>query len=79
MIELSSKQLRRAANVKDQIDKLQRELSRLLGGEVGNGRRATAKAAPKKRKRRKKMSAATRAVLSAKLKAAWAKRKARKK
>ena len=78
MIELSSKQLRRAANVKDQIDKLQRELSRLLGGEVGNGRRATAKAAPKKRKRRK-MSAATRAKLSAKLKAAWAKRKARKK
>jgi hypothetical protein len=67
MIELTSKQLRRAAEIKDQVDDLNKELNRLLGG-MGNG-------GPKTPAKRRKVSAATRA----KMRAAWAKRKAGKK
>jgi hypothetical protein len=75
MIDLSAKQLRRAAQIKDMIDRLQRGLGRLLGGGVANGRSAT----KTPRKRRRKMSAAARAKISAAAKARWAKRKAGKK
>ena len=76
MIDLSAKQLRKAATIKDKIDRLQGELRRLLGGDgVGNGISAN-KAAPKKRR---KLSAAGRAKISAAAKARWAKAKAGKK
>jgi hypothetical protein len=76
MTELTSKQLRRAADLKDKIQGLQNELSRLLGGDgVGNGN--PAKAATPKKKR--KMSAAARAKISAAAKARWAKVRAGKK
>ncbi len=72
MTELTSKQLRQAANIKDKIDTLQRELQRLLRS---NGSAGQTKAAPKKRK----MSAAARKKISAAAKARWAKVKAGKK
>jgi hypothetical protein len=71
---LSSAQLRKAATIKDQITSLQSQLGKILGGAgtVGEGATKPAKAASKRRT----MSAATKAALSKKLKAAWARRKA---
>ncbi len=85
---LSADTLRRAAKIKDQLAGLERyyakklakektkyqsQLSKLLGGHVGNGRTKGAKKGG-----RRKMSAAAKKALSVKLKAAWAKRKAAK-
>jgi hypothetical protein len=64
---LSSKQLRRAATIKEKIDSLQSELDRLLGSStpsVSNGRRT--------------MSASARAKIAAAQKARWAKAKGKK-
>jgi hypothetical protein len=74
MIELTSKQLRQAANIKDKIDELQNELSRLFASNGSRGNNGTTKA-PRKRK----MSSAARAKISAAAKARWAKIKGRKK
>ena len=71
MINLTSKQLRQAANLKDKIVALEKELSHLFGSTA---KPVTAKAPKKKRK----MSAAGRARLVAALKARWAKFKAAK-
>ncbi len=76
MIELTSKQLRRAADIQDKIESLQKELSKLLGGAtVIAGNSPAAGAVPKKRK----MSAAARKKIAAAQKARWAKVKASKK
>ena len=83
MNDLTSKQLRKAADIKDKIDALQDQLSKLLGGSsngVATGRRGrtaakTTSAKPVKRGRRK-MSAAAKARLSAMAKARWKKAKA---
>ena len=58
---LSAVQLRRAAAIKEQIDALENELGKLLGGAAGsgNGRRV--------------MSASARARIAAAQKARWAK------
>jgi hypothetical protein len=69
MINLSSKQLRRAANLKDKIESLQKDLGRILGAST----QAQAGAAPKR-----KMSAAARAKIAAGARARWAKVKGRK-
>ena len=84
---LSADALRRAAKIKDQLVGLERhyakrlakekakyesQLSKLLGGPVGDGR-----ANGVKKRGRRKMSAAAKKALSVKLKAAWAKRKAK--
>src|SRR5258706_2638 len=66
---LSSTQLRQAATIKDQIDRLQAKLNGLLGG-------AKTQAAPTKRR---KISAAVRAKMAAAARARWAKIKAKKK
>jgi len=63
MTNLSGSQLRRAANIKDEIEALQSELARLLGG-------TNEAVAPRKRR---KMSAAGRARIAAAQKARWAK------
>ena len=69
MINLTSKQLRRAATIKEKIQVLERQLSRLLGtGE--------ASATPRKRRR---MSAAGRARIAAAQRARWAKVRSRQK
>ncbi|MGO9001063.1 MAG: hypothetical protein ACLPYZ_05185 [Limisphaerales bacterium] len=69
MLNLSSKQLRRAADLKDKIESLQKKLSRILGAstQAQNG------AAPKR-----KMSAAGRRKIAAAARARWAKVKGRK-
>lgn len=73
---LSAKQLRRAATLKDKIESLQSELTRLLGTEIGNGLTA-----PKTdgRKKRRTMSAAAKAKIGAAQRARWAKVRAGKK
>ena len=71
MINLTSKQLRKAANLKEKIVALEKELNQLFGSTA----KPVTGPAPKKRR---KMSAAGRARLVAALKARWAKVKAAK-
>jgi hypothetical protein len=70
IINLSAQQLRRAAAIKEQIQSLENELGRIFGSSTT----PVAVAAPKKRR---KMSAAGRARISAAAKARWAKIKAK--
>ena len=74
MINLSSKQLRQAADLKEKITALELEFATILGGN-GNGTPSPLKA-PKTAK--KGMSAAGRARIAAAQKARWAKVKAAK-
>ena len=74
MINLSSKQLRHAADLKEKIDELEQEMTALLGS--GSGIPSPFKA-PKGVKK-KGMSAAGRARIAAAQKARWAKVKAAK-
>jgi hypothetical protein len=67
---LSAQQLRRAADIKEKIESLQNELNQILGSST----EAVAIVAPKKRRR---MSAAGRARISAAAKIRWAKVKAK--
>jgi hypothetical protein len=95
MTNLSAEQLRRAATIKDEIESLESELSKILGGGIiGNGRKTGKrmgrppgsgkkggdvtryKAAHSGKKKRKGMSAAAKARISAAAKARWAKAKA---
>jgi hypothetical protein len=69
MTHLSASQLRRAADIKDKIESLQKELAGLLGSSTDGA------AAPRKRR---KMSAAGRARIAAAQKARWAKVNGRK-
>ena len=74
IIGLSPKALRKAANLQEKIQKLQKKLNQILGGEVPSPVKSTP--APKKRKKgRKKMSAAAKAKMAALMKARWAKAK----
>jgi hypothetical protein len=68
---LSSKQLRRAAAIKEKIAKLEKELGQLLGSGSGS----TAAATPRKGR---KLSAAGRARIVAAAKARWARIKSAK-
>jgi hypothetical protein len=68
MINLTSKQLRQAANLKEKIVALEKELNQLFGSTA----KPVASPAPKKRR---KMSAAGRANIRAAVKARWAKQK----
>ena len=69
---LSAKQLRRAADIKDKIQSLEKELEQILGFSIKP-------AAPAATRKRRKMSAAGRARIAAAQKARWAKVKAAKK
>ena len=69
---LSAKQLRRAADIKDKIQSLEKELEQILGSLI----KPAAPAVPKKRR---KMSAAGRARIATAQKARWAKIKGAKK
>jgi hypothetical protein len=66
---LSSQQLRQAANLKEKIAELEKELSRILGSSPAA---PTQNGGPG---RRRKMSAATKAKLAAAARARWAKTK----
>ena len=67
MINITPQQLRRAADIQEKIQLLQKELGQLLGGEVSPPAQPTE--APKTRK----FSAAARARMRAAQKARWAK------
>jgi adenosyl cobinamide kinase/adenosyl cobinamide phosphate guanylyltransferase len=73
IIDLSAAQLRKAANIKEKITSLQKELGGILGttDPVGDG------AVPKRRRR--KMSAAAKARMAVAARARWARIKAGKK
>ena len=76
LTNLTAKQLRRAAAIKEQIASLEGKLNRILGATAP----AKAPAIPKApRKKKRKMSAAGRAAIRAAQKARWAKVKAAKK
>jgi hypothetical protein len=75
MNNLSARELRRAADLKDRIESLQSELNKILGYFVGNGRTPVATPVSKKTGRRK-MSAAGRAKIATAARARWAKVKA---
>jgi hypothetical protein len=70
MINLTPKQLRKAADIQEKIQSLQAQLNAILGAEVSTAAQATE--APTKRK----FSAAARARMRAAQRARWAKMKA---
>ena len=74
-------QLKRAIGIAEQIEKLQKELSAILGGKpAAPSKAAPSKAAPSKNVRKKRrMSPEARARIVAAVKARWAKVKAQKK
>jgi hypothetical protein len=69
---LSAQELRRAADIKDKIQSLEKELEQILGSST----KPVTAAAPKKRR---KMSTAGRARIAAAAKARWAKVRAAQK
>jgi hypothetical protein len=69
IINLSAKQLRKAANLKDKIESLQNDLSRLLGKPEAVEKKST-------RRKRKPMSAAAKAKIAAAARARWKRAKA---
>jgi hypothetical protein len=71
MINLTPQQLRKAANIQEKIQSLQKKLNQILGTTV-----ESAPEAPMKKGRRK-MSAAGKAAIRAAQKARWAKIKAK--
>ena len=75
--DLSAGQLRRAAAVKERIDRLNKELGAIFGVPVRAG--ATRSVGGARRAKKKTMSPAARRKLSAKLKAYWAAKRAGKK
>lgn len=66
---LTAEQLRRAAAIKDQIDELENELGKILGGAGGNGVPSPAG--------KRTLSASARAKIAAAQRARWAKAKGR--
>ena len=72
MVSLSAGQLRKAAVVREEIDKLEHQLATLLGSSAATPRPAPKEPSVAPRKRRR-MSAAARAKMAAAAKARWAK------
>jgi len=68
---ISAQDLRRAATIKDEIESLQSELSKILNGGGGRAGNATGGG-----KGRRKMSASAKAKIAAAARARWAKAKA---
>jgi hypothetical protein len=75
--EITANQLKRAAAIKEQVERLNKELGAILGGPVRAG--ATRSVGGARRAKKKTMSPAARRKLSAKLKAYWAQKKSGKK
>ena len=73
-MNISSTQLRRAADIQDKIESLQNELGKLLGDGS-----ASATVSTKPERKRRKMSAAGKAKIAAAQRARWAKVRAEKK
>ena len=88
LFDLTVNQLKRAAAIKEQIEGLNKELRAILGASAKSAaapkkkwtaKPATLSAKPAAKAKKKIFSAATRAKLSAKLKAYWAAKRAGKK
>ncbi len=74
LANLSLQELKQAVTIRERIENLEKELSRIIGGQP-----STAKSgAPTAKRKRHKMSAAARAKISAAAKARWAKVRAKK-
>jgi hypothetical protein len=74
---VSAAALRRAADIQDKIESLNKELSAILGTEVGNGRKRIGRPPGSGKKGpRGPMSATARAKIAAVAKKRWAKAKA---
>ena len=72
LFNLSAQQLHHAARLRERIDALEKELTRILGVPAG----PTVAPAPVGKRRKRRFSAATRAKMAASMKARWAARKA---
>lgn len=70
MINLTPQQLRKAADIQEKIQSLQKKLNQILG--------ATAEPAPSEAPKKRRMSAAGRRAIAAAAKARWAAIKAKK-
>ena len=74
LADISLQQLKQAIVIREKIESLEKELSRIIGQQP-----STSKAgAPSPKRKRRKMSAAARAKISAAAKARWAKVRAKK-
>jgi hypothetical protein len=71
--DVTAKQLRQAANLRERIDSLQDDLNRILGNSVVRGAKAPATTGARTRR---SMSAGTKAKLAAIARARWKKAKA---
>jgi hypothetical protein len=74
LANLSVQQLKQAISIRQRIDALEKELSRIIGGQPSPAKSG----APTAKRKRRKMSAAARAKISAAAKARWAKFRAKK-
>jgi hypothetical protein len=74
LANLSLQQLKQAVAIREKIDALEKELSRIIGGQPSPAKSG----APTTKRKRRKMSAAARAKISAAAKARWAKVRAKK-
>jgi hypothetical protein len=82
ILAVSAAQLRRAANIRERIEQLEKELLAILGGKsTGSGGRAKASAAEsapatkKKRRKKRSMSPEARERIAAAQRKRWAKHK----
>ena len=71
LANVSIHQLKRAVTIREKIDELEKELNRIVGGQSRIGRNAASR-------RKRRLSAAGRARISAMMKARWAKRRKQK-
>jgi hypothetical protein len=72
--DLSLQQLKQAVAIREKIESLDKELSRIIGGQPSPAKVG----APASKRKRRRMSAAARAKISAAAKARWAKVRAKK-
>jgi hypothetical protein len=75
LFDLTPEQLKRAASIKERIDGLNRQLRGILGAPATPRASTPATASARAAVKKKRMSPAARAKLSAKLKAYWAAKK----
>jgi len=68
-ITITAQQLRQAANIQEQIQSLQKELTQILGGQVET---KAGELPPERQAKKRKISAAGRAAMAAAARARWA-------
>jgi hypothetical protein len=76
VLDLSSKQLRRAAALRERIDKLEKQLASILGQPSESAATAPATEPATRPRRRRRMSKEARAKQAERMRKRWAKAKA---